>query len=659
MRGCSCLLLRRHVAIRPRSNIDFQTRITSRNLATTITHGRVGRPSIVWSRILGCSSSVHIANTEKRLYSTASTDAGKKVNDLIEKNKVMLFSKSTCPFCHRVKALFDRLGVLYEVAELDHIDDGAEIQAALLDKSGQRTVPNVYINGKHVGGSSDVQAAYDNGTLEEMLAVTKYDYDLFVVGGGSGGLACSKEAAKYGAKVALSDFVTPSPAGTSWGIGGTCVNVGCIPKKLMHQAALLGEARHDAVEFGWSKHAEDDHDWGKMVDAIQDHIRGLNWGYKVQLRSQDVKYYNKYASFVDKNTIKLRDRGGNEEIVTARDVVLAMGGRPVYPNVPGLKENSITSDDIFSLPHSPGKTLVCGASYIALECAGFLKGLGYDVTVMVRSIFLRGFDQEMANKVADFMEASGIKFLRDTNIVKLHRLEEGAPGRVEATFRDSSGVEMNEEFNTVLVATGRTPLTEGIGLQHTGVEMNPKTGFIITDDSDRTNVENMYAIGDLAEGKPELTPVAIQAGKLLARRLYGGGDEKCDYTNVPTTIFTPLEYGVCGLSEEDAIAAHGEENIEVFHSNFTPLETTLPHRLDNGCFAKLICDVQDDMRVLGIHVLGPNAGEIIQGFSLALKLGAKKRNFDDVIGIHPTNAEVFTTLNVTKRSGNDPSVTGC
>merc|ERR1711936_1435795 len=176
-----------------------------------------------------------------------------------------------------------------------------------------------------------------------------------------------------------------------------------------------------------------------------------------------------------------------------------MGGRPAYPNVPGIRENSITSDDIFSLPYAPGKTLVIGASYIALECAGFLHGLGYDVTVMVRSIFLRGFDQQMADKVADHMEETGVKFLRKHNILKLEKIEEGTPGRIRATFEDSDGNEVAEEFNTVLMATGRIPLTEGIGLQDAGVALNPKTGFIITDDYDQTNIDNVFAIGDVAD----------------------------------------------------------------------------------------------------------------------------------------------------------------
>lgn len=583
------------------------------------------------------------------------------VDNMIKENHVMMFSKSYCPFCNKVKAIFDGQNVKYTAHELDLVENGDAIQEALLAKTGQKTVPNTFIGGVHLGGCSDTEAANADGRLKELLKGENksYDYDLFVIGGGSGGLACSKEAAQFGMRVAVADFVTPSPIGTSWGLGGTCVNVGCIPKKLMHQAALLGESIDDSKHYGWNVPETKAHNWGTMVSAIQDHIGGLNWGYKVQLRQESVKYYNKLAKFVDKHTLTLVDKKGKEETVTARNIVLSVGGRPAYPNIPGVKENCITSDDIFSLPHAPGKTLVCGASYIALECAGFLHGLGYDVTVMVRSIFLRGFDQGMAEKAADYMKASGIKFLMQHNLVKVERLEDGQPGKLKATFKDSEGTEVTDEFNTVLMGTGRSPCTNNICLEAAGVAMNTKNGFVITNDYDQTNVDNIFAIGDVADGKPELTPVAIQAGRLLARRLFDGGVEKCDYLNVPTTVFTPLEYGACGYAEEHAIEALGEENVEVYHTNFTPLEATVPHRLDNGCYAKIITNKREGHKVVGIHILGPNAGEVVQGFSIALKLGATKSHFDDLIGIHPTNAEIFTTMDVTKSSGAAIDVSGC
>ena len=219
-----------------------------------------------------------------------------------------------------------------------------------------------------------------------------YDYDLFVIGGGSGGISAARHAAELGKKVAIADFVPPTPIGTKWGLGGTCVNVGCIPKKMMHYAALLSEARKDQELSGWTPDLKAAHNWETMVGSVQNHIRSLNWGYKTDLIKLKAKYYNSYASFVDPHTISLDNGKGKVEQVTADKIVIAVGGRPSYPGIPGDKEFGITSDDIFSLKKAPGKTLVVGASYVALECAGFLAAFGYDTTVMVRSILLRGFD---------------------------------------------------------------------------------------------------------------------------------------------------------------------------------------------------------------------------------------------------------------------------
>ena len=258
-----------------------------------------------------------------------------------------------------------------------------------------------------------------------------YDYDLIVIGGGSGGLAASKEAARLGKKVAVCDFVVPSPAGTSWGLGGTCVNVGCIPKKLMHQAALLGEAVQDAKSFGWEvEKKEVKHNWTKMVEEIQSHIGGLNWGYRVALREKEVTYLNEFAEFIDEHKLKTVNKKGKEKEITADKFIIATGGRPKYPDIPGV-ENGISSDDLFSLPHNPGKTLLVGASYIALECAGFLAALGCDTTVMVRSILLRGFDQQMAVKIGDYMEEHGVNMIRECVPSSIERIEEGAPGKVK------------------------------------------------------------------------------------------------------------------------------------------------------------------------------------------------------------------------------------
>jgi len=489
-----------------------------------------------------------------------------------------------------------------------------------------------------------------------------YDYDIIVIGGGSGGLAASKEAAKHGLKVAVYDFVKPTPIGTTWGLGGTCVNVGCIPKKLMHQASILGESMHDAKEFGWQIPEVDGekHSWEKMIGNVQAHIKGLNWGYKADLRSKNVKYFNELASFTGPNTIKAVNKKGEEKTVTAAKFILATGGRPIYPDIPGAKEFGITSDDIFSMPNDPGKTLLVGASYISLENAGFLSGMGKNVSVMVRSILLRGFDQQIAEKIGEHMENKmGINFIRPCVPTKLERIEDGEKKgmiRVHAKYND--GTEYEDVFNTVLFAVGRQADTEKLGADAVGVKLNPKNKKCIVDEGEATNIPHIFAIGDMIDGKPELTPVAIQAGKLLARRIAGVAKTLTDYDKIPTTVFTPLEYGCCGLSEEDAISRYGEENLSIFHTNYWPLEWTLNHdRPDNACYAKLVCDKKDNDRVIGFHYLGPNAGEVTQGFAGMIKLKATKNDFDDLIGIHPTTAEVFTTMEKTKAE--DPSATGC
>jgi len=582
-----------------------------------------------------------------------------EVDKLVAANPVMVFSKTTCPFCKKVKDMFEGIKIKIGVLELNEADNGAEIQAALLEKTGQRTVPNVFINGQHVGGCDDTMQLYADNQLLPLIAkeTQSYDYDIVVIGGGSGGLSASKEAASLGKKVAVCDFVKPSPAGTTWGLGGTCVNVGCIPKKLMHQAALLGEAVKDAKSFGWGVEPGA-HDWTAMVTEVQNHIGGLNWGYKVALREKSVTYLNEYARFVDRNTIRTTNKKGVEKTVTAAKFILATGGRPRYPDIPGV-EFGISSDDIFSLPHSPGKVLLVGASYIALECAGFLAAMGLDTTVMVRSIFLRGFDQQMAGKIAEYMEEHGVNMIRECVPTSIERLEEGAPGKVRVNGKYGDETVYTDEFNTVIFAIGRDACTSGLGLEEIGVELNPKNRKVLHDASEKTSVDNIYAIGDVLDDKPELTPVAIQAGRLLAKRLCGVSDVLTDYVNVCTTVFTPLEYGCCGLSEEDAIEQYGEEDIEVYHTNFWPLEWTVAHRPENACYAKLVCVKSQNEKVVGIHYLGPNAGEVTQGYGIAMKFGATKADFNNLVGIHPTTAETFTTMEITKSSGTDAAASGC
>ncbi|XP_046871902.1 thioredoxin reductase 2, tandem duplicate 2 [Hypomesus transpacificus] len=486
----------------------------------------------------------------------------------------------------------------------------------------------------------------------------KFDYDLVVIGGGSGGLACSKEAAQLGQKVAVLDYVEPSVKGSKWGLGGTCVNVGCIPKKLMHQTALLGSAVEDAKKYGWKIPGPVSHDWPTMAEAVQNYIRSLNWGHRVQLQDKKVKYLNLKGRLVDHHTVSGLTRAGKETILTARNIVIATGGRPKYPtHVPGAVEHGMTSDDIFWLNESPGKTLVVGASYVALECAGFLTGLGLDTTVLVRSIALRGFDQQMAGLVTDHMQNHGTKFCWRSVPKKVERL---GSGELQVTWTDRrTGQDQEDTFQSVLWAVGRAPETKALGLEGLGVRLNQDTGKILVGADEATSMPGLYAVGDICQGRPELTPTAIRAGRLLARRLAGQTAQLMNYDNVATTVFTPLEYGCVGLSEEDAESKHGKDSIEVYHAFYKPLEFTVAEKDASQCYMKVVCERGGDQKILGMHITGPNAGEVTQGFSMGFQWGATYRQLVETVGIHPTCAEELTKLNISKRSGLEATVTGC
>lgn len=536
-----------------------------------------------------------------------------------------------------------------------------------------------FLKFQHSSPTSNSSAATSTKAMPPIVEDHDYDYDLIVIGGGSGGLAASKEAASHGKKVCMLDFVTPTPKGTTWGVGGTCVNVGCIPKKLMHHASLIGGEIEDAHFFGWkTKDGQPlkenlTHDWKTLVQYVQNNIKGSNFSYRALLTAQQVKYINAYGSFVDPHKVKIVHKNKKEEFITAKNFIVATGERPFYPeDCEGARQYSITSDDIFSLKYNPGKTLVIGASYVALECAGFLRGLGNDVSVMVRSIVLRGFDRQCSEHIRNYMEnVEHVKFIDKCVMKMIEEIkpsENGEPPLLRATYRNlETNEETSEEFNTVLFAVGRKPCTDQIGLDAAGVKLDEK-GYIPTV-NEQTNVPHIYAIGDIVKGKPQLTPVAIEAGILLARRLYAGQDTQCDYLNVPTTVFTPLEYGCCGYTEEEAIDKFGSEHIEVYHQYFTPTEWKLnyydrPRKPMNVCYAKVITTRASDGDpskeiLLGFHYVGPNAGEVIQFTPFPLKMKATKADLDALIGIHPTTAEIFTMLPISKRSGKEATQQGC
>ena len=479
-----------------------------------------------------------------------------------------------------------------------------------------------------------------------------YEYDLVVIGGGSGGMATAKEAARLGARVACLDFVKPSPHGTTWGLGGTCVNVGCIPKKLMHTGALLQQSLQTDLEaFGIMTDGNAMVvKWETLRENVQNYIRGLNFKYRVAFREKEVTYLNKLGTFIDEHTIEVTDKKGRSSQITAARVLICTGGRPSPLDCEG-GDLAISSDDIFALERNPGKTLCVGASYISLECAGFLAGFGNDVTVAVRSILLRGFDRECVDRIGAYMEDHGVKFKRQVVPTKLVKLGD----KIQVTFSDGT----SDEYDTVLAAIGRLADTDKLGLERVGVKTNPKDRKIIAT-HEQSSTPNIYAVGDVMDGCPELTPVAIQAGQHLARRLFGDSKEPMDYVNICTTVFTPIEYSCVGLSEDDAIEKFGKDNIEVYIREFMPLEWSMSHhRSSHYAYTKVVVDKSPGENVLGIHYLGPNAGEVMQGYGSAMKQGLKFDTLKETVGIHPTSSEEIVTLSITKSSGEDAAAGGC
>eukprot|EP01022_Parablepharisma_sp_SALTPOND_P020210 TRINITY_DN3606_c0_g1_i1.p1 TRINITY_DN3606_c0_g1~~TRINITY_DN3606_c0_g1_i1.p1 ORF type:complete len:620 (+),score=31.42 TRINITY_DN3606_c0_g1_i1:148-1860(+) len=475
-------------------------------------------------------------------------------------------------------------------------------------------------------------------------------FDIFVIGGGSGGLALAREAAELGAKVGLADYVKPTPKGTKWDLGGTCVNVGCIPKKLMHYASLCGDAIREQKGTGWALPEKVQHNWARMQANVARHIKSLNCGYKAQLEERKVNYFNKLASFIDKNTIlvllfliqpqhdQLRDPEKHEEetVVKAKHIVIATGGRPNYEGIIGAKEYAITSDDLFWMQKPPGKTLVVGGAYVALECAGFLSHLGFPTTLMVRSVILRNYDQEMAARVGSHLEHHGVKMYMECIPTLLTKSESG---RISVKYTElKTNTPKEEEFDTVLLAIGRRATTEGMGLDKIGVKI-ADNGKIWVNDKEQTTVDNVFALGDVAYGRPEFSPVAIKTGKLIARRLMEKSDELMDYVNIPCTVYTPLEYGFCGHSEESADKIYGKDGIIVHRTKFKPLEWSfLESRKNEECYMKVIVEKKSD-KVIGFHYFGQNAGEITQGYAVGIKCGITKAQWDKTNGVHPACAE--------------------
>ena len=444
----------------------------------------------------------------------------------------------------------------------------------------------------------------------------KYDYDLFVIGAGSGGVRASRVAAGLGARVAVAEERY---------LGGTCVNVGCIPKKILVYASEFSEDFDDCAGFGWTV-GERRFDWSRLIANKNIEIARLNGIYQKLLINAGVKIFRNRARVVDAHSIAVGDQR-----VTAKYTLVATGGWPTVPRIPGA-ELAITSNEAFFLDKMPRRVVIVGGGYIGLEFAGIFHGLGAHVTVVHRGeIFLRGFDDDLRFALADEMRNRGIDLRFGTLVSRIER-GDGAGVRIML----SRGVPLDADL--ILFATGRAAHTRGIGLEEAGVMLDG-VGAIVVDRYSRTAAENIYAIGDVTNRK-NLTPVAIAEGQAVAETLFGRRAQSVDYDNVPSAVFSQPPIGTVGLTEAEARRRFGE--IDLYKSTFRPLKHTLGGREERS-FMKLVVDRKTD-RVVGCHMIGPDAGEIIQGFAVALQCGATKAQFDATRAIHPTAAEEFVTM---------------
>ncbi|MGB5632897.1 MAG: glutathione-disulfide reductase [Waterburya sp.] len=448
-----------------------------------------------------------------------------------------------------------------------------------------------------------------------------YDFDLFVIGAGSGGIATARRAAQYGAKVGIAE---------SDRLGGTCVNRGCVPKKLMVYASHFPAGFEESTGYGWTVESSS-FNWLKMITAVNKEVDRLNGIYQKMLDKSNVKVYQSYGKFIDAHTVEIGDQK-----ITAEKILIAVGGKPVKPdNIPGV-EHAITSREIFNLKEQPKRIAIIGGGYIGVEFACILNGLGTEVTMVIRGDkILRGFDDDLRSEIQDAMESHGIRILTNKPQLSIAKKESG----LEITIPTDDGAsEIIVADAASLAATGREPNLKDLGLENTKVEV--VNGAVAVDEYSQTAEDNIYAVGDCTD-RINLTPVAINEGRAFADTHFGGKSRQMSYENIPTAVFSTPEAATVGLTEAEAKEKYGEA-IKIYRSKFRPMYYTLPDKQEKTLM-KLIVDTNTD-KVIGAHMVGDSAAEIIQGVAIAVKMGATKADFDATVGVHPSSAEEFVTM---------------
>ncbi|KAH9324641.1 hypothetical protein KI387_004819 [Taxus chinensis] len=475
--------------------------------------------------------------------------------------------------------------------------------------------------------SLNIRAEADNGTTTGLRKKEEYDFDLFTIGAGSGGVRASRFASNFGARVAICELPFATISSDEFGgVGGTCVLRGCVPKKLFVYASKFSHEHEESEGFGWSYESEPKHDWATLISNKNAEIRRLTGVYKNTLNNAGVTLIEGRGKIVDAHTVEV---GG--KLYSAKHILVAAGGRAFIPNIPG-KELAINSDIALDLPSRPEKIAIIGGGYIALEFASIFNGLHSDVHVFIRQKkVLRGFDEEIRDFIADQMALRGVEFHFEESPEAIEKAADGLL-TLKTTKQTAEG------FSHVMFATGRVPNTKNLGLEEVGVKLS-KNGAIEVDECSRSSVESIWAVGDVTN-RVNLTPVAIMEGGNFAKSVFGNEPTKPDYRYIPSAVFTQPPIGTIGLIEEQAIDQYGD--IDVYTTSFRPMKATLSG-LPDRILMKIIVSASTD-KVVGVHMCGDDTPEILQGVAIAVKAGLRKADFDATVGIHPTAAEELVTM---------------